>query len=66
VGLPSLSALGNKSSLLPEAILTSPNVVPHAARKGKHGNRAIAIEIIATAIGLNGKCSLRYAPSVEK
>ena len=67
MGLPSPSALGNKSSLLPEAILIILSVVPHAARKGRHGSTAIvaiAMEMIAT--GPNAKCSLRYAPSVEK
>jgi len=46
-----------------------PSVVPHAARKGRHGSTAIvaiAMEMIATATGPNAKCSLRYAPSVEK
>jgi len=67
VGLLSPSALRNKSSLLPEAILTIPSVVRHAARKGRHGSIAIvaiAMEMIATGHG--AKCSLRYAPSVEK
>ena len=47
-----------------------PSAVPHAARKGRHGNSAIvaivaiAMEMIAT--GPNAKCSLRYAPSVEE
>ena len=49
-----------------------PSAVPHAARKGKHGSTAIvaivaiAMEMIAIATGPNAKCSLRYAPSVEK
>jgi len=67
VGLPSPSALGNKSSLLPEAILTSLSAVHHVAKQGRHGSTAmgaIAMEMIAT--GPNAKCSLRYAPSVAK
>ncbi len=52
-----------------------PSAVPHAARKGRHGSTAIvaivaivaiAMEMIAIATGPNAKCSLRYAPSVEK
>jgi len=44
-----------------------PSAVPHAARKERHGSTATvatAMEMIAT--GLDGKCFLRYAPSVEK
>ena len=69
MGLPSPSALRNKSSSLPEAIPTSPSAVPHAARNGKHGSTATvatAIGMIAMATGLNAKCFLRYAPSVAK
>ena len=69
MGLPLPSALGNKSSSLPEAIPTSPSAVPHAARKGKHGSMATvatAIEMIAMATGLNAKCFLQCAPSVAK
>jgi len=46
-----------------------PSVVPHAAKKERHGRTATvatAMEMIAMATGLNVKCSLRYAPSVEK
>ena len=67
MGLPSLSALGNKNNLRPEAILITPSAVPHAAKKGRHGRTAtvaIAIEMIAT--GLYAKCFLWYALSVEK
>jgi len=69
VGLPSPSALGNRNNLHPEAILTSRNVVPHAARKGRHGSTAIvaiAMEMIAIATGLNARCSPRPAPSAAK
>jgi len=46
-----------------------PSAVPHAARKGRHGSTAIvatATGMIAMATGLNDRCFLRYAPSVEK
>jgi len=46
-----------------------PSAVPHAANKGKHGSTATvatAIGMIATATSPNAKCSLRYAPIVEK
>jgi len=46
-----------------------PSAVPHAAKKEKHGSTATvatAIGMITTATGPNAKCSLRYAPSVEK
>jgi hypothetical protein len=46
-----------------------PSAVPHAAKKGRHGSTAIvaiALEMIAIATDPNAKCSLRYAPSVEK
>ena len=69
MGLSSLSALGNKSNLLQEAILMHPSAVPHAAKKGRHARTvtvAIAMEIIATATSLYAKCFLRYAPSVAK
>jgi len=55
--------------LRPEAIPMIPSAVPHAARKGRHGSTATvatAIGMIAMATGLNAKCFLRYAPSVEK
>jgi len=61
--------LRNKNNLLPEAILTSPSVVSHVDRKGRHGSTVtvvIAMETIAMATGLSGRCSLRYALSVEK
>ncbi len=49
-----------------------PSAVPHVARKGRHGSTATvataatAIGMIAMATGLNAKCFLRYALSVEK
>jgi len=46
-----------------------PSAVLHAARKGRHDSTATvatAIGMIAMATGLNAKCFLRYAPSVEK
>jgi hypothetical protein len=64
VGLPSLSALGNKSNLRQEAILTSLSVVPHVARKGKHGStETVATAIAMTATDLYAKSSPRDAPS---
>ena len=69
MGLPSPSALENKSSSLPEVIPTSLSAVPHAAKNGKYGSMAIvatAIGMIAMATGLNAICFLRYAPSVAK
>ena len=67
VGLPSLSALGNKNSLRQEAILTRLSVVPHVARKGKHGStETVATAMAMTATGLYAKCSPRDAPSVVK
>jgi len=47
----------------------TPSAVPHAVKKGRHGRTATvatAMEMIAIATGLDAKCSLRYAPSVEK
>jgi len=69
VGLPSLSALGNKNNSHPEAILIIPSAAPHAAKKGKHGRTATvatAMEMIAIVTGLDAKCFLRYVPSVAK
>jgi hypothetical protein len=69
VGLPSFSALGNKNYLRLEAITTHPSAVPHAAKTGRRGRTvtvAIAIKMIVIATGLDAKCFLRYAPSVEK
>ena len=69
VGLPSPSALGNKNNLRPEATLIIPSAVSHVARKGRYGSTATvatAIVMVAMATGLNAKCFLRYAPSVEK
>jgi len=46
-----------------------PSAAPHAAKKGKHGSTATvatAMEMIAITTGLDGKCFLQYAPSVEK
>jgi hypothetical protein len=46
-----------------------PSAVPHAAKKEKHGRTATvatAMEMIATATGLDAKCFLRYALSVAK
>lgn len=69
VKMPLLSALRNKKLSKPEAILTIPSVAPHAARKGKHGNSpavATAMEMMAIASGLAGKCFPQYAPNAEK
>jgi hypothetical protein len=67
VGLLSLLALGNKNNLCQEAILTSLSVVPHVARKGKHGStETVAAAMAMTATDLYAKCSPRDAPSVAK
>ena len=67
MGLHSLSALENKNNLRQEAILTSLSVVPHVARKGKHGStETVATAMVMTATGLYAKCSPRDAPSVVK
>ncbi len=62
MGLPSLSALRNKSSSNLKAILTSPSAVRHAAKQGKQS----VTETVATAIDPGAKCSLRYAPNAVK
>ena len=62
VGLPSLSALGNKNSSPLKAILTSLSAVPSAAKPGSQS----VTEIVAMATGPGGKCSLQYAPSVVR
>ncbi len=69
MGLLSPSALRNKNNLRPEAIPMIPSAVLHAARRERHGSTATvatAIGMIAMVTGLNAKCFLRYAPSVEK
>ena len=67
VGLPSLSALGNKNNLRQEAIPTSLNAAPRAARKGKHSSTetvATVMGMIAMATSLDAKCFPQYALSV--
>ena len=66
MGLPSFSALRNKGFSNPGAILMSQSAVPNAVRQGKHGRTVTATEMVAITPGLAVKCSLRYAPSVEK
>ena len=62
VGLPSLSALRNKSFSNLRAILMSPSAVPHVAKQGRQSDT----EIVTTATGPHAKCFLQYAPSVAK
>jgi len=72
VGIPSLSALGNKNNLRQEAILIILNAVPHAARKERHGRMetmettATAIGMIATATDHHAKCFQWNALNAEK
>ena len=67
MGLPSLSVLGNKNNLRQEAILTSLSIVPHVARKGKHGStETVATAVAMTATGHHAKCSPRDVPSMVK
>ena len=57
--------LRNKSYSNPEAILTSPNVVPTAVRQGKHNDTetvATAMVTVDTAIVPPAKCFRQYAP----
>jgi len=60
VGLPSLSALRNKSFSNPEAILTSQSAVPHAARQGRQSDTETA------ATGPDARCFLRHVPSAAR
>jgi len=64
VGLPSLSVQRNKNSSSLKATLTSPNVVPHAAKQGSQS--VMEIVVVATAIDPSDKCFLQYALSVAK
>jgi hypothetical protein len=69
VGLHSLSALGNKNNLRQEAIPTSLNAAPRAARQGKHSSTETVetvMGMIAMATGLDAKCSPQYALSVGR
>ncbi len=60
MGLPSLSALRNKSFSSLRAILTSPSVVQNAARQGSQN----VTEAVTTVPDV--RCSLRYVPSAAK
>ena len=62
MGLLSLSALRNKNSSHPKAILTSLSAVSHAAKQGRQS----AEVVVAMATGPSGKCFPQYAPSVAK
>jgi len=65
----SLSALGSKRNSRQEAILTSLNVVPHAARQGKHGSTGTAatvIGLIAMATGPHARCFQQNASIAAK
>jgi len=62
VGLPSLSALGNKSSSNLKALPMSLGVVPHAVEPKKHS--VPTVETTATVPG--GECFVPSTPGVEK
>jgi len=62
VGLPSLSALGNKSSSNLKALPMSLSVVPHAVEPTKHSVPTME----TTATVPSGKCFLPSTPSVGK
>jgi len=62
VGLTSALPLRNKSSFNPRAILMSPSAVLHAERQGRQNGA----EVVVTATGPHGRCSLPHAPSAAK
>jgi len=66
VGLPSLSALRNKSFSNPKAILMSQNAAPRAARQGSLSGVVAAITAVPVATGPGARCFLRNVPIVAK
>jgi hypothetical protein len=69
VGTSSLSALTNKSYSNPEAILTSPSVVPNAVTQGSQAvteTVVTAMVIVDTVITPLAKCSPLFVQTVAR